>query len=58
MNINVYRLTSKLIPLSTHSELREWDYSKEFRDEFIELGNYIKSKDFRISAHPDHFTNS
>lgn len=56
MNISVYRLTSKLIPLSTHSELREWNYSKEFRDEFIELGNYIKSRNFRISAHPDHFT--
>jgi UV DNA damage endonuclease len=56
MNISVYRLTSKLIPLSTHSELEKWDYSEEFRDELIELGNYIKSKNFRISAHPDHFT--
>jgi len=56
LNIEVYRLTSKLIPLATHSELIGWEYSTEFRDEFKGLGEYIKSKDLRISAHPDHFT--
>ncbi|MHB8062080.1 MAG: UV DNA damage repair endonuclease UvsE [Ruminiclostridium sp.] len=56
LNIEVYRLTSKLIPLATHNELSDWDYSTEFFDEFRELGEYIKSKSLRISAHPDHFT--
>ena len=56
LNIEVYRLTSKLIPLATHNELCGWDYSTEFQYELKCLGEYIKSKKFRISAHPDHFT--
>jgi len=56
LNIEVFRLTSKLIPLATHSELNGWDYSTEFHDELKGLGEYIKSKNLRISAHPDHFT--
>ena len=56
LNIEVYRLTSKLIPLATHNELSGWDYSNEFKDELKFLGEYIKSQEFRISAHPDHFT--
>ncbi len=56
LNIEVYRITSKLIPLATHDALGGWDYSTEFQNEFKTLGDYIKSKNFRISAHPDHFT--
>lgn len=56
LGIEVYRLTSKLIPLATHSELPDWDYSNEFKTELKQLGDFIKSNDFRISAHPDHFT--
>jgi UV DNA damage endonuclease len=56
LDIEVYRLTSKLIPLATHSEVTDWDYCTEFRDELKGLGEYIRSKDLRISAHPDHFT--
>lgn len=56
LNIDVYRLTSKLIPLATHSELTDWDYCSEFSEQLKVLGDYIKSNDFRISAHPDHFT--
>lgn len=56
LDIEVYRITSKLIPLATHNDLFGWDYSSEFRDEFKVLGEYIRSNGFRISAHPDHFT--
>lgn len=56
LNIEVYRLTSKLIPLATHKELVGWDYSNEFNEEFKRVGDYIKEKNFRVSAHPDHFT--
>ncbi len=56
LNIKVYRLTSKLIPLATHSELDGWDYCRVFEPELRQLGNFIKENDFRISAHPDHFT--
>jgi UV DNA damage endonuclease len=55
-NIEVYRLTSKLIPLATHNELLGWNYWEEFKDEFKRVGDYIKAKNFRVSAHPDHFT--
>ncbi len=55
-NIEVYRLTSKLIPLATHNELLGWDYSTEFSEDFKRIGDYIKANNFRVSAHPDHFT--
>lgn len=56
MNIEVYRLTSRLIPLATHSELAGWDYYKQFKNELKQVGDFIKENNFRISAHPDHFT--
>jgi UV DNA damage endonuclease len=56
LKIDIYRLTSKLIPLATHNELSSWDYSTEFKAELRGLGEYIMSKKLRISAHPDHFT--
>lgn len=56
MGIEVYRLTSKLIPLATHGELEGWDYSSQFSGELKQIGDYIKENNFRISAHPDHFT--
>lgn len=56
LDIKVYRLTSKLIPLATHSELKDWNYVSDFCEEFERLGEYIRANNFRISAHPDHFT--
>ncbi|PYG88165.1 UV-damage endonuclease [Ruminiclostridium sufflavum DSM 19573] len=56
LNIEVYRLTSKLIPLATHNELSGWDFGTEFHEEFKQIGDFIKANNFRVSAHPDHFT--
>ena len=56
MNISVYRLTSRLVPLATHPAIEEWDYTKELAQEFSDVGGLIKENNFRISAHPDHFT--
>jgi len=56
MNIKVYRLTSKLVPLATHPATQGWDYICEFKDEFKRIGDYVKENGFRISAHPDHYT--
>jgi UV DNA damage endonuclease len=56
LDIKVYRLTSKLIPLATHNELEGWDYVSPFREDFMKLGQFIRSNNFRVSAHPDHFT--
>ncbi len=56
LDISVYRLTSKLIPLATHPSLLSWNYIDDFTDSLREIGEFIKQNDFRISAHPDHFT--
>ncbi|MCX7746094.1 MAG: UV DNA damage repair endonuclease UvsE [Clostridia bacterium] len=56
MNIHVYRLTSKLIPLASHPEAVKWDYVNELHDEFKAVGDYIMENNFRVSAHPDHYT--
>lgn len=55
-NIKVFRFTSKLVPLATHPLTEGWDYAKEFESEFKEIGDFVKQNDFRVSAHPDHFT--
>lgn len=56
MDIQVYRLTSKLIPLATHPELQNWRYVDDFAYELRETGNFILQNDFRVSLHPDHYT--
>lgn len=56
MDIPVYRLTSKLIPLATHPNLQSWRYTDDFEDSLREIGEFIRQNDFRISTHPDHFT--
>lgn len=53
-NIHFYRLTSKLIPLSTHPEVN-WDYAKYFGKELKRVGNIIKENNMRIDFHPDQF---
>ena len=55
-HIDVYRLTSKLVPLATHPDTEGWDYIGDFENEFKEIGRFIKENDFRVSAHPDHYT--
>ncbi|WP_010245488.1 UV DNA damage repair endonuclease UvsE [Acetivibrio cellulolyticus] len=55
-NISVYRFTSKLVPLATHPLIEEWNYIEDFKEEFIEIGDFVKENDLRISAHPDHYT--
>jgi UV DNA damage endonuclease len=55
-NIHVYRLTSKLIPLATHSSIDGWDYAEDFKNEFQSIGKFIIENNMRISAHPDHYT--
>lgn len=50
-NINVYRFTSKLVPLATHPMLSHWDYVEEFEKELRSLGDFVKENNFRVSAH-------
>jgi len=55
-NISVYRFTSKLIPLATHPLVEHWDYVGDFKEEFRQIGDFVKTNNFRVSAHPDHYT--
>ena len=53
-NIHFYRLTSKLIPLSTHPEVA-WEYEKYFSKELYRIGETIKKSKMRVDFHPDQF---
>lgn len=53
--IELYRFSSSLVPLATHPDVR-WDYITPFRDQWQEIGNLVKKKNFRVSFHPNQFT--
>lgn len=55
-DIAVYRITSKLIPLATHPISSSWDWAADLIEPLQSLGAFVKQENFRISAHPDHFT--
>lgn len=55
-DIEVYRMTSKLVPLATHPDLADWQPLAALAEEFAEVGNYVKRHGMRVSFHPDHFT--
>lgn len=55
-DIEMYRISSKLIPLMGHELLAGWDPIPTLADHFAELGQYAKEHRMRLSFHPDHFT--
>ena len=54
-NIHFYRITSKLIPLGTHQEVK-FDYIEQFQKYYDELGYKIRKHNMRVDFHPDQFT--
>lgn len=54
--IQVYRFTSNLIPLATHSLTEGWNYIEDLKEDLDTIGQYINRYQIRASAHPDHFT--
>ncbi|MDW7650867.1 MAG: UV DNA damage repair endonuclease UvsE [Bacillota bacterium] len=54
--VSMYRFSSKLIPLATHPELKEWNYVKDLQSELAEIGRFIRENGMRVSFHPDHYT--
>ncbi|THF78723.1 UV DNA damage repair endonuclease UvsE [Cohnella fermenti] len=56
MDVKVYRLTSKLIPLATHEALADWSPYEPLAPAFAEVGRFAKENGMRLSFHPDHFT--
>ncbi|MRH43239.1 UV DNA damage repair endonuclease UvsE [Aquibacillus halophilus] len=53
--IDVYRMSSSLVPLATHPEVR-WDYLTSFKYLFEEIGVLVKKYNLRVSFHPNQFT--
>ena len=53
-NIHFYRLTSKLIPLSTITEIN-FDYINKYQEYYQKISKKIKENNLRIDTHPDQF---
>ncbi|MCL7745588.1 UV DNA damage repair endonuclease UvsE [Halalkalibacter alkaliphilus] len=53
--IDVYRMSSSLVPLATHPEVK-WDYVTPFRELFIEIGALVQKYHLRVSFHPNQYT--
>lgn len=53
--IEVYRLSSSLIPLAAHGEV-EWDYITPFEELFQEIGEIVRKFGIRVSFHPGQYT--
>lgn len=53
--IELYRFSSSLVPLSTHPEVM-WDFITPFKNEWEELGSLVQQYKLRVSFHPNQFT--
>lgn len=53
--IEVYRMSSSLVPLATHPEAK-WDYVTPFHKLFKEIGMLVESHKLRVSFHPSQYT--
>ncbi|WP_163536384.1 UV DNA damage repair endonuclease UvsE [Gracilibacillus sp. YIM 98692] len=53
--IDVYRMSSSLVPLATHPEVR-WDFITPFASLFKEIGVLVQKHKLRVSFHPNQFT--
>ncbi|MFS0783896.1 UV DNA damage repair endonuclease UvsE [Bacillus sp. 1P06AnD] len=53
--LELYRLSSSIVPLATHPEVL-WDFVSPFREEWRQLGDFIKKMNMRVSFHPNQFT--
>ncbi|WP_246944528.1 UV DNA damage repair endonuclease UvsE [Bacillus pinisoli] len=53
--IELYRMSSSIVPLATHPEVK-WNYMKDLKEDFEELGELVKQYHLRVSLHPNQFT--
>lgn len=53
-NLLFFRITSKLIPFASHPVM-DHNWQDYFKENFNEIGKYIREKDIRISMHPGQF---
>jgi len=50
-----FRITSDLIPFGSHP-IMDYNWQEHFKATFIEIGNYIKDNEMRITMHPGQYT--
>lgn len=53
-NIHFYRLTSKLIPLSTHKDVKI-EYINKYKKYYEKIEKLINDNNIRVDVHPDQF---
>jgi UV DNA damage endonuclease len=49
-NIRFFRLTSKIIPLTNHEELLDWDYMPPLTEALTQIGDYEKEQQMRLDS--------
>lgn len=55
-NIKLFRISSDIIPFASDKEVNTLNWSKEFSNQFEELGRLIKKHGIRVSMHPGQYT--
>lgn len=53
--IELYRMSSSIVPLATHPEVM-WDFVSPFKAEWLAIGSLVKQHGLRVSFHPNQFT--
>lgn len=53
-DINFYRMSSSMIPLSTHKEV-DFEVYKRYQNQFKKIGDLIKKYQIRVDTHPSNF---
>ncbi|MFD1039614.1 UV DNA damage repair endonuclease UvsE [Virgibacillus byunsanensis] len=55
-DISFFRLSSKLVPLATHPELKGWNYLLPLQESLQRLRAFLEQHPaLRVDFHPDHF---
>lgn len=54
-NINLFRISANIIPLGSHP-INTFNWQNYFKSFLLDIGDYIKLNNMRISMHADHFT--
>lgn len=54
--VQIYRFSSKIIPLATHPLLSGWNYAGDLINQMQAIGDFVKENEIRVTFHPDHYT--